>query len=107
MTFALVELVRKAVGDDFHILTDGNKAPGNADAGGDDPTLWNFKRAVDTAMEYQRLNVYWFEEPLPRYDYAAVGRAQPARRHADGRRRRQLGHPRVQGHAGSGSASTS
>jgi len=65
----LVELVRKAVGDDFHILTDGNKAPGNADAGGDDPTLWNFKRAFDTAREYQRLNVYWFEEPLPRFDY--------------------------------------
>jgi len=65
----LVELVRKAVGDDFHILTDGNKAPGNADAGGDDPTLWNFKRAVDTAREYERLNVYWFEDPLPRYDY--------------------------------------
>ena len=65
----LVELVRKAVGDDFYILTDGNKAPGNADAAGEDPTLWNFKRAVDTAREYERLNVYWFEEPLPRYDY--------------------------------------
>ena len=38
----LVELVRKAVGDDFYILTDGNKAPGNADAAGEDPTLWNF-----------------------------------------------------------------
>ena len=35
----LVELVRHAVGDDFHILTDGNEAPGNADAGGYDPTL--------------------------------------------------------------------
>ena len=64
-----MELVREAVGDDFHILCDGNKAPGDADANGEDPTLWNFKRAYDTAMEYQRLNVYWFEEPLPRYDY--------------------------------------
>jgi D-galactarolactone cycloisomerase len=69
----LVELVRHAVGDDFHILTDGNKAPGNADAGGDDPTQWNFTRAYDTAMEYQRLKVYWFEEPLPRYDYERLG----------------------------------
>ena len=69
----LIEQVRKAVGDDFHILTDGNKAPGDADAAGDDPTLWNFKRAADTAREYQRLNVYWLEEPLPRYAYDLLG----------------------------------
>jgi L-alanine-DL-glutamate epimerase-like enolase superfamily enzyme len=69
----LIEQVRKAVGDDFHILTDGNKAPGDADAAGEDPTLWNFKRAADTAREYQRLNVYWLEEPLPRYAYDLLG----------------------------------
>jgi L-alanine-DL-glutamate epimerase-like enolase superfamily enzyme len=69
----LVEEVRKATDPEFHILTDGNKAPGNADAGGDDPTLWNFKRAVDTAREYQRLGVYWLEEPLPRYAYDLLG----------------------------------
>jgi len=69
----LVEEVRKATDPEFHILTDGNKAPGNADAGGEDPTLWNFKRAADTAREYQRLNVYWLEEPLPRYAYDLLG----------------------------------
>jgi L-alanine-DL-glutamate epimerase-like enolase superfamily enzyme len=69
----LIEEVRKAVGPDFHILTDGNKAPGDANASDDDPTLWNFKRAVDTAREYQRLNVYWLEEPLPRYAYDLLG----------------------------------
>jgi L-alanine-DL-glutamate epimerase-like enolase superfamily enzyme len=69
----LVEEVRKVTGDDFHILTDGNKAPGDADAGGDNPTLWTFKRAFDTAREYQRMNVYWFEEPLPRYAYELLG----------------------------------
>jgi len=69
----VVELVRKTVGDDFHILVDGNKAPGDADAAGDDPTLWNFKRAVDTAREYQRLKVYWLEEPLPRYALKMLG----------------------------------
>jgi D-galactarolactone cycloisomerase len=69
----VVELVRKAVGDDFHVLVDGNKAPGDANANGDDPTLWTFKRAVDTAMEYQRLNVYWLEEPLPRYAWDLLG----------------------------------
>ena len=69
----LVEEVRNATGDDFLILTDGNKAPGDANAGGEDPTLWNFKRAVDTAREYQRMNVYWLEEPLPRYAYDQLG----------------------------------
>jgi L-alanine-DL-glutamate epimerase-like enolase superfamily enzyme len=63
----VVEEVRKATGDDFRILTDGNKAPGDADAGGMDPTMWTLRRAVETAREYQRLGVYWFEEPLPRY----------------------------------------
>ena len=69
----LIEEVRKAVGPDFYILTDGNKAPGDANAADEDPTLWNFKRAVDTAKEYQRLNVYWLEEPLPRYAYELLG----------------------------------
>lgn len=69
----LIEEVRKATDDQFHILTDGNKAPGNADAGGDDPTLWNFQRAVDTAREYQRMGVYWLEEPLPRYAFDLLG----------------------------------
>tara|TARA_B110000444_G_scaffold236569_1_gene248538 strand:+ start:4558 stop:5781 length:1224 start_codon:yes stop_codon:yes gene_type:complete len=68
----LVEQVRDAVGDDFHILCDGNKAPGNANALGEDPSFWTYKRAYDTAMEYQRLNVYWFEEPLPRYDFECL-----------------------------------
>jgi D-galactarolactone cycloisomerase len=63
----VVEEVRKATDDQFHILTDGNKAPGNADAGGDNPNLWTFKRAVDTCRELQKLGVYWLEEPLPRY----------------------------------------
>ncbi len=69
----VIEEVRKATDPEFHILTDGNKAPGNADAGGEDPTLWNFKRAVDTAREYQRLGVYWLEEPLPRYAFELLG----------------------------------
>jgi len=63
----LVEEVRKATGDDFLILTDGNKAPGDADADGTDPTLWTLRRAAETGREYERLGVYWFEEPLPRY----------------------------------------
>ena len=63
----VVELVRKGVGDDFHILTDGNKAPGDANAAGEDPQMWTLRRAAETARAYQELGVYWFEEPLPRY----------------------------------------
>ena len=66
---AVVEAVRKATGDDFIIMCDANKA-GNL-PGADNPNLtdWDFRRAVDTAREYQRLNVYWLEEPLPRFDF--------------------------------------
>jgi D-galactarolactone cycloisomerase len=61
----LVESVRKAVGDDWVIMCDANKAPLNFTTKG---IPWDFTRACQTAKEYQRLNVYWLEEPLPRYD---------------------------------------
>jgi D-galactarolactone cycloisomerase len=63
----LVELVRKAVGDDFGIMCDGNKATLNYASEKGVP--WDFTRAFETAKEYQRMNVYWLEEPLPRYDF--------------------------------------
>lgn len=63
----LVELARKAVGDDFGIMCDGNKATLNYASQKGVP--WDFTRAVETAKEYQRMNVYWLEEPLPRYDF--------------------------------------
>jgi L-alanine-DL-glutamate epimerase-like enolase superfamily enzyme len=31
--------------------------------------LWDFRRAVETARELQRLNCIWLEEPLPRYSF--------------------------------------
>jgi L-alanine-DL-glutamate epimerase-like enolase superfamily enzyme len=61
----LVEVVRKAVGNDWVIMCDGNKAPINFTTKG---VPWDFTRAYETAKEYQRMNVYWLEEPLPRYD---------------------------------------
>ncbi len=63
----LVEVVRKAVGDDWKIMCDANKAPltWNSPTG----VPWDFTRAYDTAREYQRMKVYWLEEPLPRYDF--------------------------------------
>ena len=63
----LVEVVRKAVGDDWGIMCDANKAPLNyASTQG---VRWDFTRAAETAKAYQQMNVYWLEEPLPRYDY--------------------------------------
>jgi D-galactarolactone cycloisomerase len=63
----LVEMARKAVGDDWVIMCDGNKATLNYASQRGVP--WDFTRAAATAKEYQRMNVYWLEEPLPRYDY--------------------------------------
>ena len=63
----LVELARKSVGNDFLIMVDGNKA--TLDYGSQKGVPWDFTRAYQTAKEYQNLNVYWLEEPLPRYDF--------------------------------------
>jgi L-alanine-DL-glutamate epimerase-like enolase superfamily enzyme len=63
----LVEATRKAVGDNWGIMCDGNKATLNYASQKGVP--WDFTRAVETAKEYQRMNVYWLEEPLPRYDF--------------------------------------
>jgi L-alanine-DL-glutamate epimerase-like enolase superfamily enzyme len=63
----LVEAARKAVGDDFAIMCDANKATLNYSSTKGIP--WDFTRAVTTAREYQRMNVYWLEEPFERYDY--------------------------------------
>ena len=56
----VVELIRKACGDDFMILCDGNKAYGNL-------VPWDIRRATETARAFQSLGVYWLEEPLPQY----------------------------------------
>ena len=62
----LVEVARKAVGDDMDIMCDANQATN----GYLTPSVtWDFRRAVETARAYQQLNVYWLEEPLPRYDF--------------------------------------
>jgi len=62
----LVEVTRKAVGDNWVITCDANKAGLTWTSPRGVP--WDFTRAAQTAKEYQRLNVYWLEEPLPRYD---------------------------------------
>jgi D-galactarolactone cycloisomerase len=63
----LVAAVRKAVGDDMEIMTDANQA--QSATGWQPGIIWDFRRAVETARELEKLNVYWLEEPLRRYDF--------------------------------------
>jgi L-alanine-DL-glutamate epimerase-like enolase superfamily enzyme len=62
-----VEAVRKVVGDRIEIMADANQAQssGNWQPG----VLWDFRRAVETARELQRLKCFCLEEPLPRYAF--------------------------------------
>jgi L-alanine-DL-glutamate epimerase-like enolase superfamily enzyme len=65
-----VELVRKATGYAMTVMVDANQAQssGNWQPG----LLWDFRRALDTARELEKLGVYWLEEPLPRYDFSQL-----------------------------------
>jgi D-galactarolactone cycloisomerase len=64
---ALVEAVRKAVGDRMEIMADANQtgSPGDWQPG----IQWDFYRALETARELKNLNCAWLEEPLPRYHF--------------------------------------
>jgi L-alanine-DL-glutamate epimerase-like enolase superfamily enzyme len=63
----LVEGVRKAVGDDMVIMVDANQAQsfGTWQPG----VMWDFRRALETARELERLNCLWLEEPRLRYSF--------------------------------------
>ncbi len=65
-----VELVKKAVGERMAILTDANQAQssGNWQPG----VLWDYRRALETAREIERLGVIFLEEPLPRYEFTQI-----------------------------------
>jgi L-alanine-DL-glutamate epimerase-like enolase superfamily enzyme len=62
-----VEAVRRAIGEHMEIMVDANQAQsaGNWQPG----PLWDFRRALHTARELERLNCFWLEEPLPRYHF--------------------------------------
>ena len=71
---ASVEAVRGAVSDRMEIMVDANQAQSSGDW---QPGFqWDFRRAVETARELQRLNCYWFEEPLPRFYFEQLARLQ-------------------------------
>lgn len=66
----LVEAVKRATNDRMTILVDANQAQstGNWQPG----VRWDYRRALDTAKELERLGVYWLEEPLPRYEFRGI-----------------------------------
>lgn len=66
----MVEAVRTAVGDRVTIMVDANQAQssGNWQPG----VMWEFRRALESARELQRLNCYWLEEPLARYAFDQI-----------------------------------
>lgn len=71
---AQVEAVRAAVGDDMVILVDANQAqqPGTPHLA--PGPVWSEQRALQTARELERLNVFWLEEPLDRYNLEGLTR---------------------------------
>jgi len=68
----VVEAIRKAVGDRIAIMVDANQAGVEPGIGGHG--RWGFSRALEVALELQRLNVTWLEEPLARHDYDGLAR---------------------------------
>ena len=71
---AQVEAVRKAIGDEFTILTDANQAQQPGTPYLEEGPVWTYERAVQTARELERLRVFWLEEPLDRYDFDGLRR---------------------------------
>jgi D-galactarolactone cycloisomerase len=69
---AVVEAVRDAVGDSVDLMVDANQAGVLPGVGGHE--RWDFQRALDVALELERLEVLWLEEPLSRHDYDGLRR---------------------------------
>jgi L-alanine-DL-glutamate epimerase-like enolase superfamily enzyme len=65
---ALCEEIRKQAGDDFKIMVDANKAGLRIPVLSPTYVPWDYRRAYETAKAYEALNVYFLEEPLPRFD---------------------------------------
>lgn len=72
----IIEAIRNAVGDKMEILTDANQALWTDFPIHHNPNYppqnmrpkWNYKIALTMARELEKMDVYWLEEPLERYD---------------------------------------
>jgi L-alanine-DL-glutamate epimerase-like enolase superfamily enzyme len=82
-----VEAVRAKVGDRMQIMIDANQAQSPEDW--QPGVIWDFRRALDTARELERLNCVWLEEPLPRYAFRPPGGTEPAGGDSNCGRRKQ------------------
>ena len=71
-----VELVRQTVGERMAILVDGNQA--QSEGSWQPGVVWDFRRALETARELDRLGVDWLEEPLPRFAFKELARLNEA-----------------------------
>ena len=84
----VVEKVRETIGADMEIMVDANygwRMPGDTRLG------WDVAEAVQAARAFERMGVYWLEEPLPTGDvigYAEL-RSKTALRIASGEMVRQ------------------
>ena len=75
---AVVEQTRKLMGKDFIITVDANQAGEAPDGSNQGEAHWDYSRALATAREYERLGVYWLEEPLPRWDFDQLAKLSHA-----------------------------
>ncbi len=73
---ALCEEIRKQAGDDFTIMVDANKANLRIPAMSPAYIPWDYHRAYQTAKAYEQTNVFWLEEPLPRFDLEQLSKLQ-------------------------------
>jgi D-galactarolactone cycloisomerase len=71
---AIVEAVRKAVGDRMEIMVDANQAERPGTPRASEGVVWSYERALATCMALEPLSVRWLEEPLARYDLDHLAR---------------------------------
>jgi len=70
----VVEAIRNALGGRITILVDANQA--GLAPGFEGHRQWDFRTAVEVALELERLEVEWLEEPLLRHDYDGLRRVR-------------------------------
>lgn len=71
-----VAAVRDAVGERMTILVDANQA--QSDGTWQPGVRWDFRRALETARELDRMGVYWLEEPRPRFAFKELAQINQA-----------------------------
>jgi L-alanine-DL-glutamate epimerase-like enolase superfamily enzyme len=63
---AVVKAVREAVGNDMEIMVDANQASHKV------PPIWSHRTVYKMAKAFEKLGVYWLEEPLHKDDLSGT-----------------------------------